>query len=135
MEHRTRSWALGLSILGFFALLFSAGFVQQAHANDTEAMGTVIGIVGCPHFPPPPSHPSCWAKHSNNASLTGSRNHLLVSYPCTNSLPDTIINTITPRGIRRLLSTSTTNLRPGFDKRYTLSFGDKETNNLVVALV
>ncbi|KAK1774593.1 heat shock protein 70 family [Copromyces sp. CBS 386.78] len=45
MEHRTRSWALGLSILGFFALLFSAGFVQQAHASDDiEAMGTVIGI-------------------------------------------------------------------------------------------
>ncbi|KAK4666151.1 ATPase with role in protein import into the ER [Podospora pseudopauciseta] len=44
MERRSRSWALGLSIIGFFALLFSAGFVQQVKADDVSEYGTVIGI-------------------------------------------------------------------------------------------
>ncbi|KAK3939099.1 putative glucose-regulated protein 78 of hsp70 family [Diplogelasinospora grovesii] len=38
------SWALGLSIIGFFALLFSMGFVQQVKADDVQDYGTVIGI-------------------------------------------------------------------------------------------
>ena len=46
MERRSRSWALGLSFIGFFALLFSLGFVQQVKAADDVAdYGTVIGIV------------------------------------------------------------------------------------------
>ncbi|KAL2168709.1 hypothetical protein VTG60DRAFT_6935 [Thermothelomyces hinnuleus] len=44
MESRTRSWALGLSFIGFFALLFSLGFVQQVKADDVSEYGTVIGI-------------------------------------------------------------------------------------------
>jgi len=44
MEPRSRSWALGLSIIGLFALLFSAGFVQQVAADDVAEYGTVIGI-------------------------------------------------------------------------------------------
>lgn len=46
MERRSRSWALGLSFIGFFVLLFSLGFVQQVKAADDVAdYGTVIGIV------------------------------------------------------------------------------------------
>lgn len=45
MEQRSRSWALGLSIIGLFALLFSTGFVQQVRADDIQDYGTVIGIV------------------------------------------------------------------------------------------
>jgi len=45
MESRSRSWALGLSFIGFFALLFSLGFVQQVKADDVSEYGTVIGIV------------------------------------------------------------------------------------------
>lgn len=45
MEGRSRSWALGLSFIGFFALLFSLGFVQQVKADDVSEYGTVIGIV------------------------------------------------------------------------------------------
>ena len=45
MEPRSRSWALGLSFIGFFALLFSLGFVQQVRADDVSEYGTVIGIV------------------------------------------------------------------------------------------
>jgi hypothetical protein len=45
MERRSRSWAIGLSFLGFFALLFSLGFVQQVKADDVSEYGTVIGIV------------------------------------------------------------------------------------------
>jgi hypothetical protein len=45
MERRSRSWALGLSFIGFFALLFSLGFVQQVKADDVSEYGTVIGIV------------------------------------------------------------------------------------------
>ncbi|KAK0707502.1 heat shock protein 70 family [Lasiosphaeris hirsuta] len=44
MEPRSRSWALGLSIIGLFGLLFSAGFVQQVAADDVTEYGTVIGI-------------------------------------------------------------------------------------------
>ncbi|KAK0743115.1 heat shock protein 70 family [Schizothecium vesticola] len=44
MEPRSRSWALGLSIVGLFGLLFSAGFVQQVAADDVADYGTVIGI-------------------------------------------------------------------------------------------
>ncbi|EGS19927.1 uncharacterized protein CTHT_0044200 [Thermochaetoides thermophila DSM 1495] len=45
MERRSRSWALGLSFIGFFVLLFSLGFVQQVKAADDVAdYGTVIGI-------------------------------------------------------------------------------------------
>ncbi|KAK0617252.1 heat shock protein 70 family [Immersiella caudata] len=44
MEPRSRSWALGLSIIGLFGLLFSAGFVQQVAADDVADYGTVIGI-------------------------------------------------------------------------------------------
>ncbi|KAM7199650.1 Heat shock protein 70 family [Rhypophila sp. PSN 637] len=44
MEPRSRSWAVGLSIIGLFALLFSAGFVQQVRADDVQEYGTVIGI-------------------------------------------------------------------------------------------
>lgn len=51
MDRRSRSWALGLSIIGFFALLFSVGFVQQVKADDVQDYGTVIGIV---RAPPPP---------------------------------------------------------------------------------
>lgn len=47
MEPRSRSWALGLSFIGFFALLFSLGFVQQVRADDVSEYGTVIGIVSC----------------------------------------------------------------------------------------
>lgn len=47
MERRSRSWALGLSFIGFFALLFSIGFVQQVQADDAADYGTVIGIVCC----------------------------------------------------------------------------------------
>jgi len=45
MEHRSRSWALGLSLIGLFGLLFSFGFVQQVQADDVADYGTVIGIV------------------------------------------------------------------------------------------
>ena len=45
MERRSRSWALGLSFIGFFTLLLSLGFVQQAKADDVAEYGTVIGIV------------------------------------------------------------------------------------------
>jgi heat shock protein 5 len=44
MEPRSRSWALGLSLIGLFGLLFSAGFVQQVAADDVAEYGTVIGI-------------------------------------------------------------------------------------------
>ncbi|KAL2264662.1 hypothetical protein VTJ83DRAFT_7172 [Remersonia thermophila] len=44
MERRSRSWALGLSFIGFFALLLSLGFVQQVRADDVSEYGTVIGI-------------------------------------------------------------------------------------------
>ncbi|KAK3303543.1 glucose-regulated protein [Chaetomium strumarium] len=44
MERRSRSWALGLSFIGFFALLFSLGFVHQVKADDVADYGTVIGI-------------------------------------------------------------------------------------------
>jgi hypothetical protein len=36
---------LGLSLIGLFGLLFSAGFVQQVAADDVADYGTVIGIV------------------------------------------------------------------------------------------
>jgi len=64
MEPRSRSWALGLSIVGLFGLLFSAGFVQQVAADDVADYGTVIGIVSTlpatPALAPVPasSHPS-----------------------------------------------------------------------------
>lgn len=68
MEPRSRSWALGLSIVGLFGLLFSAGFVQQVAADDVADYGTVIGIVSAhtsyPGLSPAPapvpasSHPS-----------------------------------------------------------------------------
>jgi endoplasmic reticulum chaperone BiP len=45
MQQRSRSWALGLGIIGLFALLFSAGFVQTVKADDAAEYGTVIGIV------------------------------------------------------------------------------------------
>jgi heat shock protein 5 len=48
MERRSRSWALGLSLIGFFAVLFSLGFVQQVKADDVSEYGTVIGIVRDP---------------------------------------------------------------------------------------
>jgi hypothetical protein len=48
MERRSRSWALGLSFIGFFALLFSLGFVHQVKADDVADYGTVIGIVRIP---------------------------------------------------------------------------------------
>ena len=48
MERRSRSWALGLSFIGFFALLLSLGFVQQVKADDVSEYGTVIGIVRAP---------------------------------------------------------------------------------------
>jgi heat shock protein 5 len=48
MERRSRSWAVGLSLIGFFTLLFSLGFVQQAKADDVAEYGTVIGIVSPP---------------------------------------------------------------------------------------
>ncbi|KAK3682623.1 heat shock protein 70 family [Podospora appendiculata] len=44
MEPRSRSWAVGLSMIGLFAFLFSAGFVQQVKADDVQDYGTVIGI-------------------------------------------------------------------------------------------
>ncbi|KAK2074731.1 hypothetical protein P8C59_008915 [Phyllachora maydis] len=45
MEPRSRSWALGLSIIGLFSLLFSAGFVQPVKADaNVQNLGTVIGI-------------------------------------------------------------------------------------------
>lgn len=36
---------MGLSLIGLFGLLFSAGFVQQVAADDVADYGTVIGIV------------------------------------------------------------------------------------------
>ncbi|KAK3394905.1 heat shock protein 70 family [Podospora didyma] len=44
MERQSRSWALGLSLIGLFGLLFSMGFVQQVRADDVQEYGTVIGI-------------------------------------------------------------------------------------------
>lgn len=52
MEPRSRSWALGLSIIGLFSLLFSAGFVQPVKADaNVQNLGTVIGIVRKFQFP------------------------------------------------------------------------------------
>lgn len=42
---------LAFGLLAFFLLLISPlAFVQTAHAESTEDMGTVIGIVGHPHL-------------------------------------------------------------------------------------
>ena len=73
MEPRSRSWALGLSIVGLFGLLFSAGFVQQVAADDVADYGTVIGIVST-------SYPGlCELAPMLTKLLSGSGYHLLVS--------------------------------------------------------
>ena len=72
MEPRSRSWALGLSIIGLFGLLFSAGFVQQVKADDVAEYGTVIGIVSDIVLPGP-------CRRMANRTFLGSRHHILVS--------------------------------------------------------
>ena len=51
MERRSRNWTLGFSLIAFFGLLFSIGFVSPVKADDVQDYGTVIGIVCC--FPSP----------------------------------------------------------------------------------
>jgi hypothetical protein len=75
MEPRSRSWALGLSIVGLFGLLFSAGFVQQVAADDVADYGTVIGIVSThTSYPGPGPGPKL------TKLLSGFGYHLLVSF-------------------------------------------------------
>lgn len=47
MERRSRNWTLGFSLIAFFGLLFSIGFVSPVKADDVQDYGTVIGIVCC----------------------------------------------------------------------------------------
>lgn len=80
MEPRSRSWALGLSIVGLFGLLFSAGFVQQVAADDVADYGTVIGIVSThTSYPGPGPGPRELAPKLTKL-LSGFGYHLLVSF-------------------------------------------------------
>ena len=76
MEPRSRSWALGLSIIGLFGLLFSAGFVQHVKADDVQDYGTVIGIVSNLLLLPGTIYS---LRTRANRSDEGSWHHILVS--------------------------------------------------------
>jgi hypothetical protein len=43
---RSRKWALGLGLVGFFGMMLGTG-IQQVKADDVQDYGTVIGIVRC----------------------------------------------------------------------------------------